>query len=313
MSTVNTKRRKIVRMPVSLKIKTIDIGIASPKKPAINYTKPQSRLRKGLNDSGSKNLNHTESIIKRTENKIVSNFINSLFDEPNYMEENSPKKIPKSNYNIMENSPTKDKINNKNKKGILKNKTSRLNKTSDIQKNNDLGDFKISEDYKIKFEMNQIYTKKQLCEEELRKVNEQIELLKKKQNELNQELLSLQKKENELNDKYKKKSKKKEEEKNGKIIDSNKKKDESKEEKEKKEKKEEKEKKDKKDKKDKKEKKKKKKRYSTQAEEAAELIKFFNNNADKIDMIREALEKDLSDDSNFSAIMKTSTFNYKKI
>ena len=59
MSTVNTKKRKIIRMPVSLKIKTIDIGTASPKKPAIRYSKPQSRLGKGLNDSGSKNLNHT--------------------------------------------------------------------------------------------------------------------------------------------------------------------------------------------------------------------------------------------------------------
>ena len=323
MSRVNIKNRKILRMPVNLRLNVMDFSSSSPQKASFLNKTHKGKLGKNLIKPFEDNLNKTEDIINRAEEKIVSSFIDSLFDDNDNIEKR-PKKILK-NSKKMEKSPAND-LNAKNMKndnektyvkGLRKYNTSKgnkvLNKTTEIKKNIDLCEINDSEDNKIKIEMDKINKSKQLCEERLRKINEQISLLQKEQIEVNNELKSLQKKEIKLNNKLKEKDKAKEElqeknknqngtnkkeveniEENKNLIETNKKeveniekkesKKEKKEKKEKKDKKEKKEKKDKKDKKDKKHKKHKKENSVDKGKEAEDLIKLFNRNADMNEM-----------------------------
>lgn len=277
MSRVNIKNRKITRMPVNLRLNVMGFSSSSPKKGSFLNNTQKGKLGKNLTKPFENKLNKTEDIINRAEEKIVSSFIDSLFDDNDNIEKR-PKKILKKNNKKTEKSLAND-LNAKNMKnddektyvkGLRKYNTSRgnkvLNKTSEIKKNIDLCEINDSEDNKIKIEMDNINKSKQLCEEKLRKINEQILSLQKKQIEVNNELKLLQKKENELNNKLKEiKKKEQTQEKIKNQIKNNKKEDENKGKKRKK-----------KEKKD--------NNIVDKGEEAEDLIKFFNRNADMNEM-----------------------------
>ena len=268
MSRVNTKNRKITRMPVNLRMKTIEYPGSNPKKTVLLNKRSKGQLEKNCNKSSVNTLNKTEDLINRAEENIVSNFIDSLFDDDIVVTENKSKKIPKMCYKTMENSPKKDtnSINIKNGTDNKNYDMKGIRKKNSSRGNNKLKDINNSEVYKIEIEINNMNKNKQLCEEKLRKVNEQISLLQRQQIELNQELQLLQKKENELNNKLKEiKEKEKNQEKIRNQIKNNKKEDENKGRKRKKE-----------EKKD--------NNIVDKGEEAEDLIKFFNRNADMNEM-----------------------------
>ena len=176
MSRVNIKNRKITRMPVNLRLNVMDFSSSSPKKASFLNKTHKGQLGKDIIKPFESNLNKTEDIINRAEEKIVSSFIDSLFDDNDKIEKR-PKKILKKNNKKTEKSPAND-LNAKNMKndddektyvkGLRKYNTSRgdkvLNKTTELKKNMGLCEINDSEDNKIKIEMDKINKSKQLCE-----------------------------------------------------------------------------------------------------------------------------------------------------
>ena len=178
--------------------------------------KAKSVPKNSKNKSSRKNKNQTENNNKATKenknnksteneeeektNNAVTNFIDSLFDEP--IKSNTTKKEK----NNKDNKDYPDKILDIKIK-IIRNKASqqnikKINKT-DIRmmnrnkksKNINLGSQIIFNDFQKKFKINK---KKFICEEKLRMINQQIYFLQKEKNKINKELSLLKIKENSL-------------------------------------------------------------------------------------------------------------------
>lgn len=178
--------------------------------------KAKSVPKNSKNKSSRKNKNQTENNNKATKenknnksteneeeektNNAVTNFIDSLFDEP--IKSNTTKKEK----NNKDNKDNPDKILDIKIK-IIRNKASqqnikKINKT-DIRmmnrnkksKNINLGSQIIFNDFQKKLKINK---KKFICEEKLRMINQQIYFLQKEKNKINKELSLLKIKENSL-------------------------------------------------------------------------------------------------------------------
>ena len=178
--------------------------------------KAKSVPKNSKNKSSRKNKNQTENNNKATKenknnksteneeeektNNAVTNFIDSLFDEP--IKSNTTKKEK----NNKDNKDYPDKILDIKIK-IIRNKASqqnikKINKT-DIRmmnrnkksKNINLGSQIIFNDFQKKLKINK---KKFICEEKLRMINQQIYFLQKEKNKINKELSLLKIKENSL-------------------------------------------------------------------------------------------------------------------
>ena len=281
-----SSNRKTKKYPINLQIHTTGFSNSNSKKEPSSTTKFRTAIeRSKSNSSNHSRINKELDSNKETE-KAVSSFIESLFDDYYSIDDNKhsksiiKKKNPEkfynknkginlSKYTNTRNKKNENKSNNSLKKKLLKNssstKNNKMNKTAeDIKHNLEFDEINITGDYKIKIEKSKINMKKKICEDKLRKVNQQISWLKKQKNELKKELSLLKMEENELNLKSKEKIKTKEETKdnNRNRINSFKNEEEDEEEKKNEEIKE-------------------KEEGNNKGDDAEELIKFFNINAEK--------------------------------
>ena len=185
---------------------------AKPKSIPKNFKNKQLSKNRKQNMNKKKSMSKTERDNKTLEsekqpendNNIVTNFIDSLFDEPvvtkpenniQKKEKNSLKKI--NNIKIKEkNSSNNIKMLNKTDGRMASSKSKKKNKEKNL--NSEI----IFNDFQKKLKINK---KKYICEERLKFVNQQIYLLQKEQNKLNKELSLLKLKEDSINGKFKEK------------------------------------------------------------------------------------------------------------
>lgn len=178
--------------------------------------KAKSVPKNSKNKSSRKNKNQTENNNKATKenknnksteneeeektNNAVTNFIDSLFDEPiksnttkkeknNKDNKDNPDKILDIKIKIIRNKASQQNIKKMNKTDI------RMMNRNKKSKNINLGSQIIFNDFQKKLKINK---KKFICEEKLRMINQQIYFLQKEKNKINKELSLLKIKENSL-------------------------------------------------------------------------------------------------------------------
>ena len=314
-SSIKTKK-----YPINLKIHTTGFSNSNSKKVPKKFRTAIERSQSNSSNY-SRNNKELDNSNKETE-KVVSFFIESLFDDYCSIEDNKHSKsivkkknqeklynknkgINFSKYTNIKNKKNENISNNSLRKKLLKNnssiKNNKFNKTDeDIKHNLEFNKINDTADYKIKIEKNKINMKKKICEDKIRKVNEQISLLQKQKNEIKKEMSLLKMKENELNLKSKEKIKSKEETKdnNNNRINTFKNEEQDEEEKKKEEIKE-------------------KEESYNKGDDAEDLIKFFNINAEKNEEVlypfAEKNNKDFKNKIYESQIRKITTKknNYK--
>ena len=148
----------------------------------------------------NKNNKSTENEEEEKTNNAVTNFIDSLFDEPvksntikkeknNKDSKDNPNKILDIKIKIIRNKASQQNIKKMNKTDI------RMMNRNKKSKNINLGSQIIFNDFQKKLKINK---KKFICEEKLRMINQQIYFLQKEKNKINKELSLLKIKENSL-------------------------------------------------------------------------------------------------------------------
>lgn len=213
--------KKIIFSDIKLKPK--------PKSIPKNIKNKQSSKNKKENTIIKNNINKIDRDYKTSEkekeyendNIIVSNFIDSLFDEtPFHQTVNNKQKQEKINLNKINDIKIRDKNSLKSIK-ILNNTEGRINSNKNKKMNKDI--YIESEIIFNNFQKKiKISKKKYIYEERLKYITLQISLLQKEKDKLIKELSLLKLQENNLNDKFREKILKKKEKEKYKEMSNNK-------------------------------------------------------------------------------------------
>ena len=190
------------------------LKVKSAPKSSKNESTRKNKIQPKNNNKAAKENKYnktTENEEEEKNNKAVTNFIDSLFDEP--AKSNTSKK-EKNNKDNKDNSDKvidikikiiKTKVSQQNIKKMNKTDIKMMNRNKK-NKNIYLGSKIILNDFQKKLKINK---KKFICEEKLRMINQQMYFLQKEKNKINKELSLLKIKENSLFSKSKEKTTKK--------------------------------------------------------------------------------------------------------
>ena len=188
-----------------------------------NKSSIKNRIQAENNNKATKENKYNKSTENEEEektNNAVTNFIDSLFDEPvksntskkeknNKDNKDNPDKILDIKIKIIRNKASEQNIKKMNKTDI------RMMNRNKKNKNINLDSQIIFNDFQKKLKINK---KKFICEEKLRMINQQMYVLQKEKNKINKELSLLKIKENSLFNKSKEKTTKKKDIKNRKGM-----------------------------------------------------------------------------------------------